>query len=203
GVGGGGGGGGGGGRGGGGRGPGQPPAPAPAAPVEEPRRITLLYVGLIASSDEAHSPEVTRALEGVIDKARAFGGWVDSVRPAGAVVAFGVDPAEDAPRRAVHAAAAIRRMAIRARRDEPSRPEVRSAPHAVTLGVARADGEVIIEADGKRRAMEVLEALVSHADAGHVVVSSTAAVALGRHFELEPLSAQPEGTPAYRPVSHA
>ena len=181
----------------------QPPTPAPAAPTGEPRRLTLLYVALIAPSAEAHSPEVTRALEGVIDKARAFGGWVDSVRPAGAVVAFGVDPAEDAPRRAVHAAAAIRRMAIRARRDEPSRPEVRSALHAATLGVARADGEVSIEPDGKRRAMDVLEALVSHADAGHVVVSSTAAVALGRHFELEPLSVQPHGAPAYRLVSHA
>ena len=182
----------------------QPPAPAAAeAPVGEPRRLTLLYVALIAPSSEAHSPEVTRALEGVIDKARAFGGWVDSVRPAGAVVAFGVDPAEDAPRRAVHAAAAIRRMAIRARRDEPSRPEVRSALHAATLGVARAGGEVTVEPDGKQRAMDVLEALVSHADAGHVVVSSTAAVALGRHFELEPLSAQPAGAPAYRLVSHA
>ena len=171
-------------------------------PIGEPRRLTLLYVALVSPRAEPHSPEVTRALEGVIDKARSFGGWVDSVRPAGAVVAFGVDPAEDAPRRAVHAASAIRRLAIRARRDDPARPEVRSALHTATLLVARADGEVTIEAGGRRQATAVLETLVSHADPGHVIVSSSAAVALGRHFELEPLSARPDGEPAYRLVSH-
>jgi DNA-binding NtrC family response regulator/tetratricopeptide (TPR) repeat protein len=175
----------------------------PGAAVGEPRRLTLLYVALGSPSAEPSSYEMTRALKGVIDKALSFGGWVERVRPAGAVVAFGVEPAEDAPRRAVHAAAAVRRLATRARRDDPTRPEVRSAIHTATLAVARADGEVTIEPDGARRATDVLEALVSHADSGHVVASSSAAVALGRHFELEPLSARIDGEAAYRLVSHA
>jgi DNA-binding NtrC family response regulator/tetratricopeptide (TPR) repeat protein len=183
----------------------RPEAPTPPArasgTIGEPRRLTLLYVVLVSPHAEPHSPEVTRALEGVIHKVRSFDGWVEKVRPGGAIVAFGVDPGEDAPRRAVHAAAAIRRLAIRARRDDPARPEVRSALHAATLMVARADGEVTIEPDGGSRATEVLEALVSHAAAGDVIVSSSAAVALGRHFELEPFSAGPDG--AYRLVSHA
>jgi DNA-binding NtrC family response regulator/tetratricopeptide (TPR) repeat protein len=179
------------------------PAPAGAGALGAPHRLTLLYVALGTTSAESHSHEVTRALEGVIDKALSFGGRVASMRPAGAVVAFGIDSAEDASRRAVHAAAAIRRQAIRARRDDPTRPEVRSAIHTATLLVARADGEVTIEPDGERGAIRVLEALVSLAAPDQVVVSATAAVALGRHFELEPLSAQPGGEPAYRLVRHA
>ena len=190
---------------------GRPPAPArTGSALGEPHRLTLLYVGLGLPEAEPHSHEVTRALEGVIDKALSFGGRVESMRPAGAVVAFGVDSDEDAPRRAVHAAAAIRRQAMRARRDDPTRPEVRSAIHTATLLVSRADGEVTIDADGERAATGVLEALASHAGPGQVVVSATAAVALGRHFELEPLSVRPDsegarpiGAPAYRLVSHA
>src|SRR5215510_3078608 len=180
-----------------------PASPRPDAPVGEPRRLTLLYVALGSPGAEPSSHEMTRALEGVLDKAQSFGGWVERVRPAGAVVVFGVEPAEDASRRAVHAAAAIQRLATQARRDDPTRPEVRSAIHTATLAVARADGEVTIEAEGARRATAVLEALASHADSGHVVVSSSAAVALGRHFELEPSSAEVDEEAAYRLVSHA
>jgi transcriptional regulator with AAA-type ATPase domain/tetratricopeptide (TPR) repeat protein len=201
----------------GGRPRGAPPRPEPpAAPARtgsalgEPRRLTLLYVALGSPGAEPHSHEVTRALEGVVDKALSFGGRIQGMRPAGAIVGFGVDSDEDAPRRAVHAAAAIRRLAMRARRDDPTRPEVRSAIHTATLLVSRADGEVTVETEGERAATGVLEALASRAGPGQVVVSATAAVALGRHFELEPLSARPDGEGgrpggelAYRLVSHA
>jgi len=173
------------------------------AAAGEPRRLTLLYVALGSPGAEPSSHEMTRALEGVLDKAQSFGGWIARVSPAGAVVAFGVEPAENAPRRAVHAAAAVRRLATRARRDDPARPEVRSAIHTATLAVARTDGEVTLEPERARHATTVLESLASHADSGHVVVSASAAVALGRHFELEPLSAEVDGEVVYRLVSHA
>src|SRR5262249_31019726 len=50
----------------------QPPAPAAEAPVGEPRRLTLLYVALIAPSSEAPSPQGTRPLAGVIHQAPAL-----------------------------------------------------------------------------------------------------------------------------------
>src|SRR5215468_1309209 len=61
------------------------PPPSAPEPVRESRRLTLLYATLITAPDEAHSPVVTRALESVIDKARGFGGWVESVRPGSAL----------------------------------------------------------------------------------------------------------------------
>ena len=57
----------------------------------------------------------SRALEGVIAKVHSFGGRVEELAPTGLVAAFGLDPVEDAPRRAAHAAMAIHKLAARAR----------------------------------------------------------------------------------------
>jgi transcriptional regulator with AAA-type ATPase domain/tetratricopeptide (TPR) repeat protein len=179
-------------------------APAPlAAPVRESRRLTLLYATLVGAREESHSPVVTRALESVIDKARSFGGWVESVRPGGVVVVFGIDSAEDAARRAVHAAVAIRQLAVRARRDDPLRPEVSVAVHTGSLMTLREDREVTLEPEGMRTAASVLEALASRADPGGVIISGGAAGALSRRFELAPMDLDSDAEATYRLVSPA
>src|SRR5262245_210118 len=181
------------------------PAPPPSAaePVRESRRLTLLYATLITAPDEAHSPVVTRALESVIDKARGFGGWVESVRPGSALVVFGIDSAEDAARRAVHAAVAIRQLAVRARRDDPVRPEVSVAVHTASLMTLREDREVTLEPEGMRTATSVLEALASRAEPGGVIISGGAAGALSRRFELAPMDLDTDAEAVYRLVSTA
>src|SRR5262245_23407017 len=175
----------------------------PAEPVRESRRLTLLYATIIGAPDEPHSPVVTRALESVIDKARSFGGWIESVRPGGAVVVFGIDSAEDAARRAVHAAVAIRQLAVRARRDDPLRPEVTVAVHTASLMTLREDREVTLEPEGMRTAVSVLEALASRADPGSVIISGGAAGALSRRFELAPMDLDSDAEATYRLVSPA
>ncbi len=175
----------------------------PAERVRESRRLTLLYATLVGARDEPHSPVITRALESVIDKARSFGGWVESVRPGGAVVVFGIDSAEDAARRAVHAAVAIRQLAVRARRDDPLRPEVSVAVHTASLMTLREDREVTLEPEGMRAAASVLEALASRADPGSVIISGGAAGALSRRFELAPMDLDSDAEATYRLVSSA
>ncbi len=193
----------------GGRPPGTQPRPesavttAPAAaPVAEPRRLTLLRAVLVSPRAEPQSSETTRALAGIMDKARSFGGWVESIGPAGAVVVFGLDTAEDAPRRAVHAAVAIRQAAVRARRTDPFVPEVSQAVHTASLMVTRTD-EVELESGSKGEAYAALDALVARAEPGSVVIGASAAGVLGRHFELAPLGARSDADPAYRLVSYA
>ena len=138
-----------------------------------------------------------------MDKAQGFGGWIESVGPSGALVVFGLDPAEDASRRAVHAAVAIRQAAARARRDDALRPDVSIAIHTASLGVAPGDGDVVLESEGRREACAVLDALVAAAEPGSVIVGARAAGSLGRHFELARI-ADPSGTEAaYRLVSYA
>jgi tetratricopeptide (TPR) repeat protein len=180
-----------------------PTADPPAVSGGEPRRLTLLFVALMFSGAEGAVSRMTRPIEGVMDKARIYDGWVESVGPAGAVVVFGLEPGEEASRRAMHAALAIRQAAVRARRKDPLLPEVRIAVDTATLKVARQDGRVVLEAAGRREACAALEALVARADTGSVVVGASAVGAVGRHFELAPLSAGSEDAPAYRLVSYA
>src|SRR5262249_48833808 len=187
-----------------GGGPPRPRAPAPpgAGPsAAEPRRLVLLQVALISPRAEPHSSEMTRALEGVMDKVRGFGGWVDSVGLSSVVGVFGLDSPEDAPRLAVNAAVAIRRASMRARRDDPLRPDVSSAVSIASLALTRADGEVAIESDGLGEARAYLHGLLDRAEPGSVIVAASAAATLGRHFELAPLGVSPD--PAYRLVSYA
>ena len=177
--------------------------PGAGTSVAETRRLTVLQVALISSRAEPHSSEMTRALEGVMDKVRGFGGWVDSVGLASVVAVFGLDPAEDAPRRAVHAAVAVRLASVRARRDDPLRPDVSSAVHTASLMVTREDGKVAIESGGMREARANLHALLGRADPGGVVIGASAVGSLGRHFELAPLGGSADADPAYRLASYA
>ena len=55
--------------------------------------------------------ENTRVLEVLAEKAESFGGRVEALGPLSVVAAFGLEPVEDAPRRAAHAAIAMRKVA--------------------------------------------------------------------------------------------
>jgi two-component system, NtrC family, response regulator AtoC len=180
-----------------------PATPAAGTPAAETRRLVLLQVALISPRAEPHSSEMTRALEGVMDKVRGFGGWVDSVGLSSVVGVFGLDSPEDAPRLAVNAAVAIRRASMRARRDDPLRPDVSSAVSIASFAVTRADGEVAIDTDGMGQARAYLHALLARAEPGSVIVAASAAASLGRHFELASLGSGPDADPAYRLVSYA
>ena len=185
--------------------PRRPDGPAEAvpasAPVWETRRITLLRVVLAFPRPEPQSPEMTRALEEVMDKARSFGGRIEEVSPGGATLTFGIDPAEEAPRRAIHTAVAIRQSAARARRDDPLRPDVRIALHTASVKMARTESGMTIDTSDTREADAAVEAVVAHADPGGVVVSASAAAVLGRHFELSPVGDRADTASAYRLVS--
>src|SRR5262245_28852806 len=177
---------------------------APSAPgglVHEVRRLTLLSAVLVSQRSDPHAPEMTRALEAIMDKARSFGGFIESVGPGSIVAVFGIDPDEDAPRRAVHAAVAIRELAVRARHGNPSLPDGKMVVHSATLTVARGDSEIGIEPQGKREAHAALDALLARAEPGNIVVGASAAGALGRHFDLTLLNADHTTERAYRLVS--
>ena len=96
-------------------------APAAAAappPLEwERRRVTMLRASLLAPSAPETLLETNRALELVLDKVRSFGGTIEGRGPTGVAAAFGLDPTEDAPSRAAHAAMAVVNAVTRARQE--------------------------------------------------------------------------------------
>ncbi|MGH7320894.1 MAG: sigma 54-interacting transcriptional regulator [Candidatus Rokuibacteriota bacterium] len=162
--------------------------PASSAVRWERRRVAFLRASLVLPPVADPRLYPSRTHEVLVEKVQSFGGRVEELSPTGIVGAFGVEPVEDAPRRAAHAAVAIRKAAERAWRGEAERVAVTSAIHVSQCLVGQASGAVQIDLDGKRQAWTVLEALVSDAAPDSVTISEAAAPFLDRHFELTPLT---------------
>ena len=125
--------------------PASPPRPAtvadaPAATVRwEPRRVTLLRAVIDGPGSDDGRLYPSRLIEALIEKARSFGGRVEDLGPSGIVATFGLEPVEDATRRAAHAAIAMRKAVERERRAEPPWITIRLGIHvdAAPGGVRR------------------------------------------------------------------
>ena len=171
------------------------PAPTPTGTwiQWERRGITLLCVALVAPDGLDEGAPPTRALEGVIDKLQTFGGRVEEVTPTSVVASFGVDRAEDAPRRAAHAAMVIHKRAARAREVESRTPAVKIGIHVAQLLVGRSAGRIDIDADAQRAQASLLIKLVQTIRPDETVASGAAVPFLERRFELVPTNLEAGG----------
>jgi transcriptional regulator with AAA-type ATPase domain/tetratricopeptide (TPR) repeat protein len=178
--------------------PGPTPAPMDTRIQWERRGITLVCAALVEPDGGQTSPP-SRALEGLIDKLQTFGGRVEEVTPSSVVAAFGVDPAEDAPRRAAHAAMAIHKRAERAREDKSTTPAVKIGIHVAQVLIGRSASRVDIDAEGKRAQRTVLDQILQTIGPNETVASAAAAPFLERRFELVPLDVEePSAEQPYR-----
>jgi DNA-binding NtrC family response regulator/tetratricopeptide (TPR) repeat protein len=159
--------------------------PAAAAPLEwERRRVTMLRAALLAPSAPEALLETNRALELVLDKVRSFGGTIEGRGPTGIAAAFGLDPTEDAPSRAAHAAMAVVNAVTRAQQDSGKGPAIKVAVHTSPMLVGRGTGAPELDLEGKQAALSVLNALIARGGANSVMVSEASAPFLTRGFEF-------------------
>jgi len=161
-------------------------SPAPLAPSTirwENRRITLLRATLIRSEQEALS-DTGRALELLVDKVQSFGGRVEEMSPRSIGAAFGLEPVEDAPRRAAHAATAIQKAAERSQRGDGEPFAARLAIHVANVLVGQSRTGVEIDAESERAQWGTLDGILEGAEPGRIVVSEAAARFLARRFDL-------------------
>src|SRR5882724_6020079 len=166
-------------------------SPPSSTPLEwERRRVTMLRASLLAPSAPEALLETNRALELVGDKVRSFGGTIEGRCPTGIAAAFGLDPTEDAPSRAAHAAMAIVRAVTRARQDAGTGPAIKVAVHSSQILVGQAGGASELDLEGKQAALVELNTLVQRGGADSVMVSETTAPFLARGFELRELSGE-------------
>src|SRR5262249_3628347 len=151
------------------------PAPAAASPVPVPtltplrwerRRVTLLRVSLIAASAPEALLQTARALERLLDKIQRFGGRVEGRSPTGVIGAFGLDPTEDAPSQAAHAAMAIQKAVDRSRRDGVAGPAIKVDIHTAQVLVGQGATVPELDLDGKQAVLGALDALLERAGAG-------------------------------------
>src|SRR5215831_13438675 len=185
---------------------GSAPAPPPGAgtvPLRwEPRRVTLLRAVLVDSPGAYPQVRGSRALEAFVEKVESFGGRVEEAGPTGIVGAFGVEPVEDAARRAAHAAMAIQKAAERAPRETDVELSVKLAIHGDQFLVSQGGGPAQLDLDGKRQAWTTLEALLSRIQPGQIVVDESVLAFLTRHFDLVPVDSEiPGDQRAYRLVA--
>ncbi|HEY3066955.1 MAG TPA: sigma 54-interacting transcriptional regulator [Methylomirabilota bacterium] len=159
-------------------------APAPGPLRWERRPVTLLRIVLTDDADAEAPADSGRGFEIVLDKVRTFGGRVEAVSLTGVVAAFGVDPVEEAPDRAGHAAMAIQRAFDRERETGRRLPVLRQGIHFGHFVVGQGSGALELAEEAKAPAIAALEQIMASADAPAIVVSDSAAPVLQRAFDL-------------------
>jgi DNA-binding NtrC family response regulator/tetratricopeptide (TPR) repeat protein len=171
----------------------EPTLPARAGPARgaaawQRRQLAFLRASLTPPNGDT-GPEITRALEVLAAKAESFGARVEGLGPATLVAAFGLEPIEDASRRAAHAAIAMRKAVERARLATSDAVGTKIAIHASAGLVGQAEEVPVIDVAATSQAYAVLEALVRVAEWDTILVSAAAARVLERRFALAPLGA--------------
>ena len=164
-----------------------PPPSAPATPAVarwEPRLVALLQVAVRPSNADEFPAEFGRDFDVLVQKVEIFAGRIEEAGPSRVIAAFGVDPAEDGPRRAALAALAMQNALARVRPAQARRPAVTFAIHAEQCPVAEVSGRVRVDADAKRRMAMVLEEFGATAEPDTIVVSQTARSLLGPRFDF-------------------
>ena len=153
----------------------------------------MLRASLLAPSAPEALLETNRALELLLDKIRSFGGTIEGRGPTGIAAAFGLDPTEDAPSRAAHAAMAIVNAVTRARQDAGTGPAIKVGVHTSPILVGRGAGVPELDLEGKQAALIVLNTLMARGDADSVTVSEATAPFLMRGFEFRELDGEEYG----------
>src|SRR5881628_2654716 len=155
----------------------------------ERRHVALLSAGTLTASPMTTVPDGSSVFETLVEKVQSFGGQVEEVSPRGLLAVFGLETVEDAPRRAAHAALAIQKIAVHARRGPPEFLGVRIGLHASEVLVARVGGATRVDHDAKREAWMQLEAFMRSAEPGTVLVSEATRPFLERRFVVSPVAA--------------
>ena len=172
------------------------PVPAAAAAAAVPsirirwerRRLTLLRARLMVPVGADALIDTSRALETLIEKIRSLGGRVEELSPTSVGAAFGLDLPEDAPRRAAHAAMAMRKALERFGLTGAEQFPLQIAIHVGVFMVGRTSSGPEIDSDTGRAGWAVLESLLASAPPWSIVASWAAAQFLDRRFDLEPQS---------------
>ena len=173
-------------------------APAPTRIRWERRRITLLRAELVPQGEDQGPPGNSRELETLMDKARGFGGQIDDLGQNAITAVFGVEPAEDAPQRAAHAALTIGKALERLHAEVGSSFGVKLAIHTSQCLVTQMHGEAVIDAESRQQAWNTLAPLLKEVLPGVPIVTAATKPFLERRFKLERVSGG--GEPAYRLV---
>jgi transcriptional regulator of acetoin/glycerol metabolism/tetratricopeptide (TPR) repeat protein len=164
---------------------------APAKAIRWEERSVAVLGAAIAASSEGGSFEPAAVMPELIEKLTSFGARIEQFTPSELVAVFGIDPTEDAARRAVLAAHAMLQALRRFEGDRHGR----FAVHVGSYLIARSGAITGMDAHARRQASDIASALIQQAGPDQVVVDAAAARFLERHFTMEAIGSGP-GAPA-------
>jgi transcriptional regulator with AAA-type ATPase domain len=168
-----------------------PTTPAPAAP----RRSDAGWQAQMLAFVRVEAAGAGAPLEIAEEKLRGFGGRIEERGPSGLVAVFGLEPLEDAARRATLAALAV------ARPESPADGGVVAVAVHAAEALVRSGADAPVDHGSKRAAVDVLERIELARPPGErgVLLSAAAAAFVARDFELRPCG--PEASLASAPRS--
>jgi tetratricopeptide (TPR) repeat protein/MoxR-like ATPase len=152
----------------------------------ERRHVALLRADL-APTGATPVPAMDGGLGTIVEKIESFGGQVEELSRGGLVAVFGLEPVEDAPRRAAHAALAIQRITANASDRSAESSTARIGLHVGEVLIGWVGNVARVDHAAKREALQQLEALMRSAEAGIVLVSEATRPFLERRFVLAPI----------------
>jgi transcriptional regulator with AAA-type ATPase domain/tetratricopeptide (TPR) repeat protein len=156
-----------------------PPAPAPKIIRWEQRLVAVLGVSIAASVAGALEP--SSAMTELVEIVTSFGARIEQFAPSELIAVFGIEPLEDAARRAVLAARAMIQGLLRSNDDTHGR----FAVHVGSYLIARAGVVTGLEGAARRQATEIVNGLLNQAGPDEVVADAAAARFLESHFAIE------------------
>jgi tetratricopeptide (TPR) repeat protein len=168
------------------------PGRGPARVQWERRYVAWLRADLLPAAPATDVAATGFTLDATVAKIESFGGDVEELSPSGVVAVFGLEPVEDAPRRAAHAALALEKLRVEAHGDSTNSPDIRIGLHVADALVVRFGSAARVEHAAKREAYQQLERLLGRAESGTVLVSEATRPFLERRFVLTPCAV--EGT---------
>src|SRR5262245_50738396 len=164
------------------------PIQGPPKTIRWEERLVAVLSAAIAASPEGGSFEPAAVMPELIEKLTSFGARIEQFTPSELVAVFGIDPLEDAARRAVLAAQAMLQALRRFEGDRHGR----FAVHVGSYLIARSGAITGMDAHARRRASDIASTLLEQAGPDQVVVDVVAARFLERHFAMEAIGSGPD-----------
>src|SRR3989442_1094566 len=157
-----------------------PAAPAAKVIRWEERLVAVLGVSIVAAV-AGTTFELAAMIADLIQLATSFGARIEQFSPSELVAVFGIDPMEDAARRAVLVAQAMLQALLRS----DDKRHGRFAVHVGSYFIARAGIVTGLDAHAHRQAADAVSGLLGQARPDEILVDPAAARLLERHFALE------------------
>src|SRR5262249_21238453 len=162
----------------------------------ERRRVTVIRATISGAQGQSDTWARKRTLELLAGKILGFGGRLEALSGSGIDASFGVEPIDEAPRRAALAAMAIQKATANAHDPSGHPLAVKTVIHTSQQLIAQIAGTRQTDREAQQATWSVVEGLVGRAPSGAILVSPEAEPFLDRQFKLEPLEEGPAARPS-------